>query len=878
MNSSLRRIFAVAGRELRSSSSSPLMWVFLTVFILLTGFCTFIAGNLLGSGQADLQPFFDWQGWMLLIFVPALGMPLWAEELRAGTFELLLSFPGRIWQLVLGKYLAGLAMLAAALLLTLPTPLTVIYLGKPDLGAIACGYFAAFLLGACYLAASCLCSALSRSQTASFLLSLCFATALMLMGWPTAMETLSGWGAPEWLLSLLPVLGATPHYQSFVRGIFDSSDLLYFIAACYLFIFLAAETLELAAAGASRGLLRRGMMSDPATRYLAWGLLSSTALACAIVALLLAVCSKAKLRADLTSDRAFSLSQEAAKIAAGLDQKLRIRFYFNPSRRMPDGLRSYGERVEWLLEEFAAASKGKVVLTKLRPEPDTEDEESAVMDGLKPVPLNTGDRMFLGLSISHGGRSCPIPFLSPQNERLLESDICRAVLNATRKERPKVGVMSALPVLGQSLPDGSIAQTPGAPQRPWQAFIEIQEDFAIFPIPMEPNAIPDDLACLVVLHPSGIGVQAQYQIDQYLLRGGNVAVFVDPRSFYAVLKSQKDQSFIDKVESDLPKLLPAWGVAYNKNIMLADMLFAFRKNLPDKIVTNPMVLTVSRDGMNPDDPLTGSLSSLSFYFSGILQADPPPGLRAESLVFSSTQSQAISSHIGERSELVMRNFAPSGVKYSIGVKLSGSFKSAFPEGMGGEAAHLAVSKKPGQAVVFADSDMLFNDVCVRQAEDSLGQRSIVRMNDNISLLQNVLESLCGSGDLASVRARIPMSRPFVKIDKIKADAEMAYRNRILDLEKGLMETQGKLNRLQAMKSKDEQTILSPEQREQLKELSAKSDDAKRVIKTLRRKLRSDLESLELQFKLLNVAVAPAFVALFGLGWLLWPRRRKGASK
>lgn len=227
----------------------------------------------------------------------------------------------------------------------------------------------------------------------------------------------------------------------------------------------------------------------------------------------------------------------------------------------------------------------------------------------------------------------------------------------------------------------------------------------------------------------------------------------------------------------------------------------------------------------------------------------------------------------------MRNFAPSGVKYSVGVRLSGSFKSAFPGGLGSDAAgHLEESKKPGQAIVFADSDMLFNDVCVRQTDDALGQKTILRVNDNISLLQNMLESLCGSGELSSVRARVPMNRPFAKIDAIKAEAELAYRNRILELEKGLMETQAKLNRLQAMKSKDEQTVLSTEQREQLKELSAKSDEAKRAIKILRRKLRADLESLELKFKLVNVAAVPGAVALFGLCWLLRPRRKGGRRK
>jgi ABC-type uncharacterized transport system involved in gliding motility auxiliary subunit len=310
------------------------------------------------------------------------------------------------------------------------------------------------------------------------------------------------------------------------------------------------------------------------------------------------------------------------------------------------------------------------------------------------------------------------------------------------------------------------------------------------------------------------------------------------------------------------------------------MVYAFRKSGPDKMLTNPLVLGVSKEGMAQESPLTGSLSSLSFYFAGALKAEPVPGVSYEPLVFSSKESQAVSAMIGERPELVLRNFSASGTRMDIALKLSGRFRSAFPQGAPGEAAakRLSESAKPSKIILFSDSDMLFNDVCVRQTVDPLGQRLIVRLNDNLTLFQNALESLVGAESLAALRARSPMSRPLVKIEKLKAEAELAYRNRVLELERGLRETQARLNRLQALKSKDEQTILSDAQREQLKELSVKSEEVRREMKILRRELRRDLEAVDLNFKLLNVAAAPALVALFGLVWLLWPRRRKEAGR
>ncbi len=875
MSGALSRILTVARRELYASAASPIMWVFLTLYLFLSAFCTFVGSNFLGSGQADLGPFFYWQQWLFLVFVPALGMPFWAEEMRSGTFELLRSFPGRIWECVFGKFLAGLAMLSLGLVLTLPTPLTALYLGQPDMGAVACGYLGTLLLGGACLSAACLCSALSRSQTASFLLSMTLSAMMMLSGWAPAVETLASWGCPDWLLSLAHGLSLSPRFETFLRGVFDSSDFVFFLSVQAFFLLLASAALDFASTGARA--FSRGVLSEPSSRAHAVHFAVSAAMALAAVIAVNVIATAMRVRIDVTNDRAFSLSKEAKDIVSGLKEPVKVRFYFSASRKMPDGLKRYGERVEWLLEELAMASKGKLQLRKIRPEPDSEDEEAAAMDGVKPMDVNTGDRVFLGLTVSKGGRVSAIPFLSPLQERLLEADVCRSILNVSRTKRPKVGVMSSLPVLGRQLSQGNVlpmAQQAGMPAKPWHAFAELQEDYELLNVPMDASSIPEDVQALVILHPCAMPDQAQFAVDQYLLRGGRILAFLDPRSFYAILKSQQDHSFVDKVESDMDKLLPAWGVSYSKTMMASDMSFAYRKSLPDKMITNPMVLNVTREGISSEFQPMASLNSLSMYFSGYFTAVPPEGVRKETLVSSTTQSQAISSFIGDRPELAIRNFAPSGAKMDLALRLTGLFKSAFhpeplPEGF------LAKSVKEGEVCLFADADMLFNDVCVKSSEDVLGQRSVVRINDNISLLQGILESFCGAEELSKVRSRVPMSRPFTKINELKVKAELAYKNRILELERDLMETQSKLNSLQAGKSKDQQQVLSPEQKLQLKEFSVKTEEARRNIKSLRARLRADLESLDMKFKLLNVLGVPLAVALCGMAWsfLRGSRRR-----
>jgi len=868
MSGSVSRVLAVARRELSASAASPIMWVFLTLYLFLSAFCAFVAGDFLGSDQADLGVFFSWQQWLFLIFVPALGMPFWSEELRSGTFELLRSFPGSLWECVLGKYLAGVSMLGIGLLLTSPTPLTAFYLGNPDMGAVASGYLGALLLGASCLSAACLCSALSRSQTASFLLSMTLCSMLTLSGWPPAVETLASWGVPDWASSLLSGLSFSPRFASFIRGVLDSADFVFFVSVQAFFLLLATAALGFASTGARA--FSRGSLSDPSSRAHALNFVASAAMALAAFIAVNIIAASFPVRVDVTNDRAYSLSKEAAAIASGLKEPVKIRFYFTSSRRMPDNLKQYGERVEWLLDEFARASKGAIRLQKIRPEPDSDDEEAAAMDGVKPMDVNTGDKVFLGLTVSKGTRLSAMPFLSPLQESLLEAEICRSILNVSKTAKPKVGVMSSLPVLGQQMSQGApqpMAPSPSSmPAKPWFAFAELQEDYELVKIPMDASSIPD-VKALVILHPCAMPEQAQFAVDQYLLRGGRIVAFLDPRSFYAILKSQQDHSFVDKIESDMDRLLPAWGVSYGKTIMVSDMSFAYRKSMPDKMVTNPMVLNLTREGISQDSRITASLNSVSMYFSGCFKVEPPQGVVKETLLSTSTQSQAISSFIGDRPELALRNFAPSGVKMDLAVCLRGSFKSAFqPEPA--PAGFLKSSEKEGEAILFADSDMLFNDVCVKSVEDALGQRSVVRVNDNVSLFQNVIEALCGSEELSKVRTRLPMKRPFTKINDLKAKAELAYKNKILELERELMETQKKMNELQAEKPKDQQqSALSPEQKLQLKEFLAKKEEARKNIKALRGRLRSDLESLSSRFKLLNVVLVPLLVAVAGLLWI-----------
>ena len=245
MNTSIGNIVAVTRRELTAYFASPVAYVFLVIYLLLSGFFTFMVGRFpfFKAGQASLVTFFIWQPWLFLFLVPAVGMRLWSEERRMGTIELLLTMPITAWQAIVGKFIASWLFLALALALTFPLWLTVNYLGDPDNGVILASYVGCLLLAGAYLAVSCLTSALTRNQVVSFILSVVTCLFLILAGFPPVTNLLSQWASP-WLVQGVASFSVITHFESFQKGLFDSRDLIFFLSLCGFALFTTGVILR----------------------------------------------------------------------------------------------------------------------------------------------------------------------------------------------------------------------------------------------------------------------------------------------------------------------------------------------------------------------------------------------------------------------------------------------------------------------------------------------------------------------------------------------------------------------------------------------------------------------------------------------------------
>ena len=249
--SSWANIKAVAKRELMAYFASPVAYVFIVIFLLLTGFFTFMLGGFFERDQAALNAsFFMWHPWLYLFLVPAAGMRLWSEERRLGTMELLLTMPITAWQAIIGKFLASWIFLAIALVLTFPIVLTVNYLGSPDNGVILSSYVGSLLLAGAYLAISCMTSAMTRNQVISFIVSVVICFMMILVGFAPVTNFLNnviGLGTSAFgqkIVETVTAFSVMTHFDGFQRGVVDSRDIIFFFSVMGVSLFTTGVILR----------------------------------------------------------------------------------------------------------------------------------------------------------------------------------------------------------------------------------------------------------------------------------------------------------------------------------------------------------------------------------------------------------------------------------------------------------------------------------------------------------------------------------------------------------------------------------------------------------------------------------------------------------
>jgi ABC-type uncharacterized transport system involved in gliding motility auxiliary subunit len=594
-------------------------------------------------------------------------------------------------------------------------------------------------------------------------------------------------------------------------------------------------------------------------------------------------------RVDLTEGKLYTLSEGSRAIARKLQEPIDLTLYYSEkiANDVPQ-IKSYAARVREMLTEFAQASGGKIRFAMVDPEPFSDAEDQAVAAGLVGQPIGRGtDRLYFGMVGKNStDKQEVIPFFAPDREGFLEYDVTRIVHLLSDPVKKTVGIMTWLPMEGMPMnPMGGR----GVPA--WQILEQMKQLFEVKTVENSAKEIPDNIGVLMVVHPKGISQQTQYAIDQFVMRGGRLLLFVDPNCEQDIPPGMNPmQAMQIPKASELNTLLNAWGAEMDAGKIAVDRSNAVRVNVGPQNRPEPVEyiawLNLGKDDLNASDPITGSLDSMIMATAGVLRPKEGATTQFETLVHTSTNSgelDASSVSFMPDPKGMLAKFESGGKELTLAARLTGKFKSAFADGPpapaptpdkpvdqlaidAAKAAHLGESREGATVMVVADCDLLGDQFWIRAQRIGDIVLGYSKVSDNGDFVIRALDTLGGSSELMSLRARGGFARPFKRVEEIRRNAEDKYLKEEQKLQEKLKTTEQKISELQQKRPDGQATVLlTPEQEKEVADFRAEMVETRKELRTVQHGLRKDIEGLGTRLKALNMVAMPAVVGIAALG-------------
>ena len=584
------------------------------------------------------------------------------------------------------------------------------------------------------------------------------------------------------------------------------------------------------------------------------------------------------LRLDLTQNHLYTLSPGTLQVLDGIREPVTLSLYFSRDSAGAHAplLLPYANHVREFLEELAAHSHGRLQLQVIDPQPFSDEEDRAGILGLQALPAGAaGESLYFGLAGSNStdGRAT-IPVFQADREQFLEYDVAKLVQQLSSAKRPVIGLMSTLSMRGEMDP------MTGQPGDPWPVIAQLEELFTLRTLATTATRIDTDVDVLMLVHPQNLSPQTLYAIDQFVLRGGRLLLFVDPYS-----GAQMNGGSAAGNGSDLKPLLAAWGVDYDPQQVIGDLGrgLEVRTSATAPPLRHIGILGLRQEDLNAADVVTASLDSINLSSTGFLS--PHPGAKTTFTPLLSSSDQAapipVQRFAGLADPATLRDgFKATGRRYTLAARITGPVDSAFPAGppagasatAGPPAAQLTKSAGPVNIVIVADTDLLLDFMWV-QVREMFGQRIAQPFANNGDLVANIVDNLGGSPALIAIRGRASFSRPFERIEALRRTADERLRTKAQELETELHQTEAKLAQLQSQRADKGSLALSPDEEQELQRFTAEKLRVRRELRETQHGLNVDIDRLGTCLKVLDIGVAPLLVGAAG-ALLLWRRRRR----
>ena len=595
------------------------------------------------------------------------------------------------------------------------------------------------------------------------------------------------------------------------------------------------------------------------------------------------------LRFDLTRSNVYTLSDGTKSILESINEPLNFKlFYTKQIGDLNPVYQNYYDRVKEILEQYVLLSNNKIKLKIFNPKPFSDEEDKAVEHGLQGAEIMAGVYGYFGLVATNStDDEEKIIFFQPDRSPFLEYDLSKIVTNLANPNRRVVGLYTDLPMLGTFNPLAKTQDAAAAP--PWTVYNQMKEFFEIKRIHEKTNSIPEGLELLMLVHPKKISERLLYIIDQFVLKGGKLLVFIDPNSETESFSPNTNQTKESDNNSNLKELLDKWGVELVENKVVGDLLSARRVEIgasDQPSVTDYLAwLDIKKDHMDDTHQVTSKVQRLTFATSGFLKNNEKNNnINFKRLVWSTTQSMEIDvsdvKHTPDPTNL-LRNFVPSNKELTLVAEIKGNFSSNFPDGPPDtnrkddfdKNKHINESIKSTTLVIIADADMLYDEYWLKYEQSG----EVVPIANNADFIVNLLEYLNGTEDLIGLRGKGVSSLPFTKVEKIQKEAEQKFRSKEQELLEKLNNYQSKLENIQKGSEEDgEKYILSEKETLEIDKFRQEMIFVRSELRKVQNALRKDIEKLDSTLKFFNIFFVPILLITISvlLGFI---ERRKGTK-
>jgi ABC-2 type transport system permease protein len=748
----IRSIFR---RNFAGYFANPTGYVFIAVFVALSGAMAFLPDAFFASNLANLDTLNRFFPYLLLFFVPAVAMGTWSEERKQGTDELLLTLPARDGEIVLGKYLAALGIYSVSLLFALANVAILLWLGSPDLGVMLGTYLGYWLLGGGLLAVAMTASMLAPNMTVAFILGALFCAGPVFLG-----DAGSVVGGPvrRWLESA----GVGDSFFDFAKGVASLKGLLYFAAMASVFLY------------ANLVLLARRHVQDPAV----WSHFAVRFLSLAVIGAALGVLAgRSGCRADLTSERLYSLTDATKQVLAKVNPERPVVVQAFVSPEVPADFVETRETLLGLLREIDARGGSRVevrVVDTVKYSAESREAESFGIRSAARSDEEEGARVqadvFLGLAFRCGAEEVVIPFVG--RGMSIEYELTRAIGTVSGDKRKKVGVATTDAKIFGGFDFQTFNQSPE-----WPIVTELKRQYEVVQVSLD-QPIVDKLDALVAAQPSSC---SQAQLDNLLAyaRQGHGVILLDdpfptvnPGLVPSKPKNQQRQNNPfqppqpSEPKGDIRAFYSALGVSWNPDAVAWDTFNPHKEfqQIPKELVFSSPA-SGGAGGINQNDPITKGLQEVLFFFGGELNPGAQGGVTFTPLLSSSGRGGSVlyselmqPGFFGREEPNPFVRYTPSGRASVVAARVQGSIPAApGPDGKPGQAATI-------NAVVVADLDAMspwFHQI----RED--GPKNLVF--DNLTFVLNAVDVVAGDQSYVELRKRRPKHRTLVRYENITKD-------------------------------------------------------------------------------------------------------------